>query len=45
VLAKGNQLSRLKIDADEDDVVLSQPADAPMPAPANDLGCDDEDFD
>ena len=45
VLAKGNQLSRLKIDADEDDEVLNQPADAPMPAAANDLGCDDEDFD
>ena len=45
VLAKGNQLSRLKLDEDEDDVVLSQPADAPVPAAANDLGCDEEDFD
>ena len=45
VLAKGNQLARLKLDADEDDVVLSQPADAPMPAAANDLGCDDDEFD
>ena len=45
VLAKGNQLSRLQIDKDEDDAVLSQRADAPMPAAVNDLGCDDEEFD
>ena len=46
VLAKGDQLERLRID-DEDSQTLGQPAVAPTAAEAagDDLGVDDDEFD